>query len=196
MGPIDHSVLRIVKSDALPPGLEQNYRRLQGQLEKWWEVHERTPSEESEMLFTMSDSTPKKYEKVEGVSYLPTLLLQRDSIAAFTVSLYNTTSLIVHTILHALSIASKRLGPSNSPPGNSNYHLKQAIVHSNSILEISQHHQAKKPDGMDFMRTMFPLKIVQTLSPPEQSMKASNLIKQFHVQNTIPNVPVKEEITT
>jgi hypothetical protein len=155
-------------------------------LDKWWEAFNLTPPEESEMLFTMTGPERMEYKKVPGVQYSPTLFLQRDSVTAFTVSLYNATSLIVHTILHALSIASERLGYPASHPGNSNYHLKQAINHSNSILNISSHHQDKKPNGMDFMRTMFPLKIVHTLSPPEQSMKALEFIRQFSVTNTIP----------
>ncbi|KAE9379506.1 hypothetical protein N431DRAFT_327075 [Stipitochalara longipes BDJ] len=184
VGPMDRTVMKLAKSDTLPPGLEQNYRRLQGQLESWWEAFETTPPEESEILFTMTES--KKYEKVPGVDYSPTLFLQQDSVTAFTVSLYNSTSLIVHTVLHALSIASERLGHT-VPPGSSKYHLKQAIIHSNSILEISIQYQEKKPNGMDFMRTMFPLRIVEMLSPPAQSFQANTLIKQFHVANTIPN---------
>ena len=186
MGPMDRTVMKLAKCDSLPPGLEQNYRRLQGQLESWWEAYEATPPEESEMLFTMTDSNPKKYEKVPGVEYSPTLFLQQDSVTTFTVSLYNCTSLIVHTVLHALSIASERLGYP-STPGNSKYHLKQAIIHSNSILEISNQQQEKKPNGMDFMRTMFPLRIVEMLSPPGQSFKANMFVKQFYATNAIPN---------
>jgi hypothetical protein len=184
IGPIDQTVLKIAKSDSLPVGLEQNYRQLLAQLEKWWKAYESTPPEESEVLFTIDGSDSKEYKKVPGSQYSPTLFIQRDSITAFTVSLYNTTSIIIHTILHALSIASDRIGQPSSPPGNSTYHLKQAIVHSNSILEISMHQHAQKPNGMlDFMRTMFPLKLVQMLSPPEQSVKATNLIRQYHEEN-------------
>jgi hypothetical protein len=182
IGPIDQIVWKIAKSDILPVGLEQNYSQLLAQLEKWWKVYESTPPEELEVLFTTTGSDAKEYKKVPGFQYSPTLFLQRDGITAFTVSLFNSTCIIIHTILHALSIASDRIGQPSSP-GNSKYHLKQATVYSNSILEISMHQHAQKPNGMDFMRTMFPLKLVQMLSPPEQSLKATNLIKQFHEIN-------------
>ena len=193
VGPIDRIVLRLVKSDTLPPKLEQNYLQLLEQLEAWWEAYEATPPEESESLFSISGTTKKKYHKVEGVAYSPTLLLQRDAVTAFTVAMFNGTNLIVHTILHALSIASERLGQTTSPPGNSKYHLEQAIIHSDSILDISMHHQAKRPNGMDFMRIMFPLKIVRALSPPKQSQKATEFIKQFHKTNVMPNVMERRE---
>jgi hypothetical protein len=184
-GPMDGTVRKIATSDTLPIGLERNYGRLEVQLEKWWEAYKSSDPEESEMLFTMTGPEPQEYKKVPGVQYSPTLFLQRDSVTAFTVSLYNATSLIVHTILHALSIVSERLGQRSPHPGKANYHLKQAIIHSNSILDISSHQQEKKPNGMDFMRTMFPLRIVYLFSPPEQSTKAHNLIKQFHVINAM-----------
>jgi hypothetical protein len=187
MGPMDQTVMKLARSEALPPGLEQKYHRLQGQLEAWWEAFESTPLEESEMLFTMTDSHPMKYERVPGVAYSPTLFLRQDSVSGFTVSLYNCASLIVHTILHALSITSERLGR-KLPADTAKYHLKQAIFHSNSILDISLQHQEKKPNGMTFMRTMFPLRIVEILSPPALSLKANILIKQFHVANSIPNL--------
>lgn len=187
MGPMDGTVRKIATSDTLPVGLERNYRLLEEQLGKWWEAYKSTGPEESEVLFTMTGLESKEYKRVPGVQYSPTIFLQRDSVTAFTVSLYNATSLIVHTILHALPIAAERLGQPASHPGNTNYHLQQAIIHSNSILDISSRQQEKKPNGIDFMRTMFPLKIVQTLSPPEQSLKALDLIRQFHIINTIPD---------
>jgi hypothetical protein len=187
-GPMDQSVLRIAKSDTLPPGLEQNYRRLLEQLENWWGAYESIPPEESEMLFTISDSTPKKYEKVEGVEYSPTLFL-RESNHALIASLYHATSLIVHTILHALSIASERLGRPTSPPSRSKYHLKQAIVHSNMIIEFSTQRLTQKPNRMEFLRpsTRFPLLVAKMLSPPEQSVKATNLIRQYHMSKAMAN---------
>ena len=186
MGPMDRTVMKLAECDTLPPGLEQNYRLLQRQLESWWEAYEATPPEDSEMLFTMIDSNPKRYQKVPGVEYSPTLFLEQDSVTGFTISLYNCTSLIVHTVLQALSISSERLGHT-SDSANSKYHLKQAIIHSNSILEISNQQQKKKPNGMDFMRTMFPLRIVEMLSPPAQSKQANILVRQFHETNVIPN---------
>ncbi len=138
------------------------------------------------MLFAMTDSHPMKYERVPGVEYSPTLFLRQDSVSGFTVSLYNCANLIVHTILHALSISSERLGR-KLPADTAKNHLKQAIFHANSILDLSLQHQEKKPNGMAFMRTMFPLRIVEMLSPPAQSLKANILIKQFHVVNSIPN---------
>jgi hypothetical protein len=186
---MDHSVLRIAKSDTLPPGLEQNYRRLLEQLENWWRAYESISPEELEMLFTISDSMPQKYEKVEGVGYSPTLFLQRESNNALTASLYHATSLIVHTILHALSIASERLGRPTSLPSRSKYHLKQAIVHSNMIIEFSTQRQAEEPNRMEFLRpsTRFPLLVVKMLSPPEQSVKATNLIRQYHISKAMAN---------
>ena len=188
-GPMEHSILRIAKSDTLPPGLEQNYRRLLEQLENWWEAYESTPPEESEMLFTISDSTPKKYEKAEGVQYSPTLFRQRETNHALTASLYHATSLIVHTVLHALSIASERLGRPTSLPSRSKYHLKQANAHSNMIIEYSTQRQAEKPSRMEFLRpsTRFPLLVVKMLSPPEQSVKATNLLRQYHISIAMAN---------
>ncbi|KAH8747088.1 hypothetical protein F5882DRAFT_491690 [Hyaloscypha sp. PMI_1271] len=188
-GPMEHSILRIAKSDTLPPGLEQNYRRLLEQLENWWEAYESTPPEESEMLFTISDSTPKKYEKAEGVQYSPTLFRQRETNHALTASLYHATSLIVHTVLHALSIASERLGRPTSLPSRSKYHLKQANAHSNMIIEYSTQLQAEKPSRMEFLRpsTRFPLLVVKMLSPPEQSVKATNLLRQYHISIAMAN---------
>jgi hypothetical protein len=179
-GPIDHCVLRIAQSDALPLGLERNYHRLLEQLERWWEAYESIDLDESEVFFTMASS---KYKKVKGVDYSPTLFLQRDTTSAFTASLYNAASLIVNTILHAFSVASDRLEGATSP-GNSKYHLKQAVVHSNSILEFSIQHQEQKITGMEFLRpsTVFPLMMVKMLSLPEQSMQATNLMKKFQRQ--------------
>jgi hypothetical protein len=175
-------------SDTLPPGLEQNYRQLLEQLENWWGAYESIPPEESEMLFTISDSTPKKYEKAEGVQYSPTLFGQRESNHALTASLYHATSLILHTVLHALSIASERLGRPTSL-SRLKYHLKQANVHSNMIIEYSTQRQAENPNRMEFLRpsTRFPLLVVKMLSPPEQSLKATNLIRQYYISKAMAN---------
>jgi hypothetical protein len=173
VGPMDLMILKLSKSDNLPAGMERKYRQLLEQLENWWETYQRSPAELApEKLFKLSEPT-LKYEEVEEVAqYSPTLFLHRDTVTAFNVSLYNATSLILHTILRAIAIASERSTPRSDPSGDSKYHLKEAIAHSNSILHISATHQEKKPVGADFMRNMFPLKMVILLSPPEQSEQA------------------------
>jgi hypothetical protein len=194
VGPIDRNVLKLSKSDNLPAGMEQKCYQLLEQLESWWKAYQSFPPElVPEKLFKKtSGPTSWKYEEVDAVAqYTPTLFLHRNTAMDFTASLYNATSLIIHTILRVFALASERSTPRNDPSGDSKYHLRQAIAHSNSILHTSSHHQAEKPVGMVFIRSTFPLKIVGLLGPPEQREQARILAAGFSSQPS-DSVPYRE----
>jgi hypothetical protein len=185
VGPIDRNILKLSKLENPPAGMEQKCRQLVEQLESWWKTYQSTPPELTpEKLFKKtSGPTSLEYEEVDAVAqYSPTLFLHRDTATAFTASLYNATCLIIHTILRVLAIASERSTPRNDPSGDSKYYLRQAIAHSNSILYTSSHYQEKKPVGMVFIRSTFPLKIVELLGPPEQREQARTLAASFSSQ--------------
>jgi len=175
-GLINLSILRISKSDGLYVGMKEMCHQLLDELQKWWKYFESSQPRSSPSLFAVSGLTSLEHqESPDSAQYSPTVFIHRDTLTSFSVSLYNAANLILHTVLQSLSTASERLAPQTYPFNDPKYHLKQVVSHSQSILHIVAHHQDKRPNAMDIMRSTFPLKIVELLSPPEQSTQAKAL---------------------
>jgi hypothetical protein len=169
-------MLKISKSNIVHIGMKEKCYQLIDELQKWWKTFESSPSEASTSLFLIPEPTSLDHQEASAAAqYSPTLSIHRDTLTSFSVSLYSTANLILHTILQALAIAAERLAPHSYPFEDPTYHLKQVKHHANLILHIAAFHQRKGPNVIDFMRNVFSLKIVELLAPPEYSIQAKAL---------------------
>lgn len=97
----------------------------------------------------------------------------RNTYTALTVSIYNATAVVLHSILHALSMHGSSISSGNLEETS---HLDQISLNCASILRISKMHEDRCPVGFDIMRGVFPLKIVAMLSLDSKQRTTAEVI--------------------
>jgi hypothetical protein len=97
----------------------------------------------------------------------------RNTYTALTVSIYNATAVVLHSILHALSMHGSSISSDNPSEAS---HIDQISRNCASILRISKIHEDRCPVGFDIMRGVFPLKTVAMLSVDSEQRAESELM--------------------
>ncbi len=149
------------------PRIEQQCVQLLKKLDDWWIKF----GMKTQMVQSLPEYSSMAEEPIANVSF-------PNTFTAFTYSIFNATVIVLRTALMALS-------SSHSPSDFACIRETQTeliLSHCDYILHIAAFHGEKCPMGFDFMRSIFPVKIVEILSPSKkQRVQAKEVTKKWGV---------------